>query len=289
MIRAEILDTAKKMVTGQREQDYGTPEANFGIIGKLWTDYLDHMVTAEDVANMMILFKVARNRTGRGKADTWVDIAGYAACGGEIATDAPVHIPPRTGAEKKLLDVLFREDPDSEITEEWDDKTGKVHIVRFRDGGLEIEYLPKVTDESITTYFDETPGGCWFKLQKLLCDAETDEARAVYQVMHDGFAEWMAKENKEAHERGEGVKEMMINDDVQITRFQNGHIAISYHGNLQTGPDTAAAFMGNSFDDVIQEIKKTRGTCTNGDEIKILYIMEYSLIVYKGEVERENH
>lgn len=289
MNRAEILDTAKKMVTGQREQDYGTPEANFGIIGKLWTDYLGHMVTAEDVANMMILFKVARNRTGRGKADSWVDIAGYAACGGEIATDAPVHIPPRTGAEKKLLDVLFREDPDSEITEEWDDKTGKVHIVRFNDGELEIEYLPKVTDESITTYFDETPGGCWVKLQNLRCDATTDEEKTVYQAMIDGLAEWMAKENKAAHERGEGIEETLINDDVQITRFQNGHIAINYHGHLKTGPDTTRGYMGNSFDEVLKDIRKVRANSADKNEIKILCLMEYNLKVYKKEVERENH
>jgi len=32
------------------------------------------------VAMMMVLFKVAREVTGRGKRDNLVDIAGYAAC-----------------------------------------------------------------------------------------------------------------------------------------------------------------------------------------------------------------
>lgn len=32
MDRKEILDTAIKCVCGEREQDYGTPENNFGLI-----------------------------------------------------------------------------------------------------------------------------------------------------------------------------------------------------------------------------------------------------------------
>lgn len=33
----------------------------------------------------MALFKIARIATGHGKADNWVDLAGYAACVGEQA------------------------------------------------------------------------------------------------------------------------------------------------------------------------------------------------------------
>lgn len=36
---------------------------------------------------MMCLFKIARIATGHGKADNWVDLAGYAACGGELEAD----------------------------------------------------------------------------------------------------------------------------------------------------------------------------------------------------------
>jgi len=86
MTRSEILAKAASAVCGQREQDYGSPESNFGLIGQLWTMYLDTLVTAEDVAMMMCLFKIARIRTGRGKDDSFIDLAGYAACGGEIAT-----------------------------------------------------------------------------------------------------------------------------------------------------------------------------------------------------------
>lgn len=85
MKRSEILAKAASAVCGQREQDYGSPESNFGLIGQLWTVYLNHLVTAEDVAMMMCLFKIARIRTGRGVEDSYIDLAGYAACGGEIA------------------------------------------------------------------------------------------------------------------------------------------------------------------------------------------------------------
>ena len=88
MTRSEILKRADEIINGQREQDYGSAERNFGLIGQLWTVYLDHLVTAADVANMMCLFKVARIKTGRGTEDSYIDAAGYMACGGEIATAA---------------------------------------------------------------------------------------------------------------------------------------------------------------------------------------------------------
>lgn len=87
MNRPEILDAAKKCVTGQREQDYGSPERNFERIAGLWNAYLGaKTVDAVDVAMMLALLKVARSKTGKGTADSFVDLAGYAACAGEIAT-----------------------------------------------------------------------------------------------------------------------------------------------------------------------------------------------------------
>lgn len=37
-------------------------------------------------AMLMCLFKIARIATGRGKADSFIDLAGDAACAGELAT-----------------------------------------------------------------------------------------------------------------------------------------------------------------------------------------------------------
>ena len=85
MTRAEILKIAEKQVTGQRVQDYGKPEDNFSKIAGLWSAYIGHYVSELDVAMMMGLMKIARIKTGDGGTDDcFVDLAGYAACGGEI-------------------------------------------------------------------------------------------------------------------------------------------------------------------------------------------------------------
>ena len=85
MKRAEILEAARVCVCGEREQDYGTPEDSFALIGKLWAAYMGVPFTSKDVAMLMALLKVARIKAGD-KADSFVDLAGYAACAGEIAT-----------------------------------------------------------------------------------------------------------------------------------------------------------------------------------------------------------
>lgn len=97
MNRAEILEAARVCVCGEREQDYGKPENNFESIGLLWGVYLlaahpgwekvlpVNGITAKDVGIMMALLKVARIATGS-SPDSFVDLAGYAACAGEIAT-----------------------------------------------------------------------------------------------------------------------------------------------------------------------------------------------------------
>ena len=92
MTREEILTAARQCVCGDRDQDYGSPEKSFEMIAALWEPYLrqkcadgaDVRLTAADVGAMMCLFKLARIATGHGKADNWIDLAGYAACGGEL-------------------------------------------------------------------------------------------------------------------------------------------------------------------------------------------------------------
>lgn len=84
MTRVEILDRAKECVMGKRHEDYGNPEDNFSLIAKLWTDYCGFGFSAKDVAMMMALLKIARIKGGGGSGDSFVDLAGYAACGGEI-------------------------------------------------------------------------------------------------------------------------------------------------------------------------------------------------------------
>lgn len=83
--RAEILDTAKRIVTGDREKQYGSPEDNFSVVARFWSTYAGREFTPVDVAMMMTLLKVARIKTGHYKADSYIDACGYLACAAEIA------------------------------------------------------------------------------------------------------------------------------------------------------------------------------------------------------------
>ena len=95
MNRKDILEMASSAVHAMdMDHDYGKPEDNFATIAELWNTYLEAVfndsendahvyLCSRDVAAMMILLKIARVASSR-KDDHWIDIAGYAACGGEI-------------------------------------------------------------------------------------------------------------------------------------------------------------------------------------------------------------
>ena len=96
LTRAAVLEKARACVCGEREEDYGSPEDNFGYIAELWEAYLRAAcvspnaivnVTPTDVAMLMALLTIARIGTSfvGGTADSFVDLAGYAACGAECA------------------------------------------------------------------------------------------------------------------------------------------------------------------------------------------------------------
>ena len=85
MTRKEILAEAEKCVCNDRNLQYGEPEDNFNTIAKFWSAFLDIHITAPQVAAMMILMKTARIKASAGRdTDSWVDAAGYAACGCEL-------------------------------------------------------------------------------------------------------------------------------------------------------------------------------------------------------------
>jgi hypothetical protein len=83
--RQQMLEEASGIISGQRDEQYGKPEDNFGRIAKIWSVILGIDISTEDVAMLMVGLKVARyaNKSGF-QGDTWVDIAGYAACGYEV-------------------------------------------------------------------------------------------------------------------------------------------------------------------------------------------------------------
>ena len=91
--RQKVLEDALKIVNGEREKQYGSPEDNFARIADLWGLYLTQLfdgngvvieLEPKDVALMMILFKIARSLGNEDKLDNYVDMIGYAACGAEI-------------------------------------------------------------------------------------------------------------------------------------------------------------------------------------------------------------
>lgn len=92
MTRAEILDTAKKIVTTDRNARYGEPENNFDVIAQFWNHYITTTkdvclyLSATDVAILMALFKIGRISTAHDmNEDSYIDAAGYIACAAECA------------------------------------------------------------------------------------------------------------------------------------------------------------------------------------------------------------
>ncbi len=111
--RAEILRTAEELINGDRAQTYGAPEVSFGRIADIWNAmgirrhvvqspvnpetgatlpgkgpfYKAEKLDAIDAAHMLIGMKLSRTVGSHGAAvDDWIDLAGYAGLGGEMAT-----------------------------------------------------------------------------------------------------------------------------------------------------------------------------------------------------------
>lgn len=92
MERTTILETANRIVSKDRNSQYDAPERNFERIAARWNLTLENAfargyVTPYEVALLMIDVKMARITSSPDVADHWVDIAGYAACGGEVAIE----------------------------------------------------------------------------------------------------------------------------------------------------------------------------------------------------------
>jgi hypothetical protein len=94
------LEAAINACCGDRALNYGAPEDNFRRIADLWNAWWNVRVPSTDdtapfgpvdVAVMNILLKIARLANTPSHNDSWIDIAGYAACGADIT---------RSGAQK---------------------------------------------------------------------------------------------------------------------------------------------------------------------------------------------
>ena len=72
-----ILDDAKEIVHGSREEDYGDSLQNHRRIAAGWTEIVGKEITPRQVAQMMIWLKISRD-VNNPKRDNMLDIAGYA-------------------------------------------------------------------------------------------------------------------------------------------------------------------------------------------------------------------
>ena len=83
MNRKQILDKAEKMIKGPRAKDYGDAHENHQRIAMLWSVLLNKEDTVEQVYQCMIAVKLSRLIETPDHEDSWVDICGYGALGGE--------------------------------------------------------------------------------------------------------------------------------------------------------------------------------------------------------------
>ena len=85
----QALDRASLLVGGDRAETHGSMWENHENIARLWNGYLHNKgtITAEDVASMMELLKIARRKLGTFNEDDYVDGAGYAAVALECAEE----------------------------------------------------------------------------------------------------------------------------------------------------------------------------------------------------------
>lgn len=87
MNREEILELAGDLTSAIRDEVYGDPLTNHERIAELWSAILDVNVKREEVVLCMIAVKMSRLCQSLDHADSWVDIAGYAAIGGEMTDE----------------------------------------------------------------------------------------------------------------------------------------------------------------------------------------------------------
>ena len=91
MNTTDILKKTEKLVSESRHDKHGDKIINHENISRLWTGYLqiktklNLVILPEDVANLMVLLKIARTQAGHFNIDDHVDACGYAAISGEIA------------------------------------------------------------------------------------------------------------------------------------------------------------------------------------------------------------
>lgn len=93
---SSVLLEAADIVRGARNATHGDKERSFLAIAWLWNAYLESRplpgeeIRAFDVAQMMVLMKMARANQGQAIRDHFVDQAGYSAIAAELSLSLSV-------------------------------------------------------------------------------------------------------------------------------------------------------------------------------------------------------
>lgn len=81
----KISETAMELINGDRHDAHGDFRVSFQTIANLWMAFLGTPIRADQVAIMMLLLKVARNRLNPKVVDNFIDMVGYAELAAALA------------------------------------------------------------------------------------------------------------------------------------------------------------------------------------------------------------
>ena len=84
-----VLESASKLVAGDRNRDYGSIEKNFKSVATMWEIILGAQVRPDQVALCMVALKLCR-QSNKHKRDNLVDMASYAGIAGQILGEGDV-------------------------------------------------------------------------------------------------------------------------------------------------------------------------------------------------------
>jgi hypothetical protein len=87
--RQQTLAKAESCIMGDRQNTHGPPEDSFKVIASFWSAYLGIEIAPYQVAELMVLLKVARSKSSPHHDDHYVDQVGYSAIAAELAPADP--------------------------------------------------------------------------------------------------------------------------------------------------------------------------------------------------------
>ncbi|QFG12988.1 hypothetical protein PAPHU_51 [Mycobacterium phage Paphu] len=157
-----ILEEAQRLIHGPRNKNYGHPRENFADISALFSAYLERPITDLDVANLMILVKVARVKGTGYHRDSYTDIAGYAGCAERIYEEPVEEDGQPTLFDLPLPDDLIRNEDEDSLS--WVDA---LNDITYSDGEDE-DALVDLDEPRVWASAFEVPEGTRFH------DAEGD-------------------------------------------------------------------------------------------------------------------